>query len=197
MLPHYKGTILLVEDDARLRENLAVVFRSAGYETLRVATAEKGLAVLETYKVHLVVLDYKLPGMNGLHFFETMLSDEKYVDLRQLPVVVMTGYEVPDEEKQRFVDLGAKAFITKATGFYELKRIVDQEVEAYKAVINFNRDPGRLMSLPEYLAYIEKQIILRTIIRNPNASQDAVAKELGIPRSTLSRKMADYNLRLR
>jgi CheY-like chemotaxis protein len=140
MIPHPKGTILLVEDNVSFQQNLAVVFRSAGYETLVAASAEEGFAVLTNYKIHLIVLDYRLPDMNGMQFFDRLLSDDNHMDWRFIPVVTMTGYPISDEEKELFMRKGAKAFLTKMTGFSDLKKIVDREVEAYKAVINFEHE---------------------------------------------------------
>jgi DNA-binding NtrC family response regulator len=197
MIPHPKGTILLVEDNVSFQQNLAVVFRSAGYETLMAASAEDGFAVLANYKVHLIVLDYRLPDMNGMQFFDRLLSDDNHVDWRFIPVVTMTGYPISDEEKELFMRKGAKAFLTKMTGFSDLKKIVDREVEAYKAVINFEYEASSRFSLPDYLAHIEKQIIFRALIKNPLSSQEDLARELGLPRSTLSRKISEYQLRLR
>jgi DNA-binding NtrC family response regulator len=197
MISHPKGTILLVEDNVSFQQNLAVVFRSAGYETLMATSAEEGFAVLTNYKVHLIVLDYRLPDMNGMQFFDRLLSDDNHVDWRCIPVVTMTGYPISDEEKELFLRKGAKAFLTKTTGFSDLKIIVDREVEAYKAVINFEHDASNHFSLPDYLAHIEKQIIFRALIKNPLASQEDLARELGLPRSTLTRKISEYQLRLR
>jgi DNA-binding NtrC family response regulator len=197
MIPHPKGTILLIEDNASFQQNLAVVFRSAGYETLMAASAEDGFAVLANYKVHLIVLDYRLPGMDGMQFFEELLTNEKYAETRCVPVIAMTGFPITDEEKEKFLRKGAKAFITKSTGFSDLKKIVDREVESYKAVLNFDRGENNNFSLPDYLSYIEKQIIFRALIKNPLSPQEDIARELGIPRSTLSRKINEYQLRLR
>ncbi|MGH7595739.1 MAG: response regulator [bacterium] len=197
MILHPKGTILLVEDNVSFQQNLAVVFRSAGYETLMAASAEEGFAVLTNYKVHLIVLDYRLPDMNGMQFFDRLLSDDNHLDWRFIPVVTMTGYPISDEEKELFLRKGAKAFLTKMTGFSDLKKIVDREVEAYKAIINFENDASPHFSLPDFLAHIEKQIIFRALIKNPLSSQEDLARELGLPRSTLSRKISEYQLRLR
>jgi len=197
MIPHTKGTILLIEDNPSFQQNLAVIFRSAGYETLMAASAEEGFAVLLNYKVHLIVLDYRLPGMDGMQFFEELLSNDDFMSARSVPVVAMTGFPITEEEKQRFLRKGAKAFITKSVGFSELKKIVDREVEAYKTILNFDREENGHFSLPDYLSYIEKQIIFRALIKNPLSPQEEIARELGIPRSTLSRKISEYQLRLR
>ena len=197
MNSHPKGTLLLIEDDTQFQENLVVVFRIAGYETVLASDAQDGFAALHNHGIDLIVLDYRLPGMSGMQFLETLVSDERYLAASMTPVVVITGYPLMFEEKTRFMRLGAKALITKGTGFKDLVKIIDQEVEAYKTVTSFNTIPSREFSLPEYLCYIEKQIILRAMIKNPACSQDSIAKELGIPRSTLSRKLGEYKLRLR
>ncbi len=197
MIPHPKGTILLIEDNTIFQQNLAVVFRSAGYETLMANSAEEGFVVLANYKVHLIVLDYRLPGMDGMQFFEELLTNGKYVEARAIPVIAMTGFPIAEDEKERFLRKGAKAFITKSTGFSDLKKIVDREVEAYKTILNFEREEAGHFSLPDYLSYIEKQIIFRALIKNPLSPQEDIARELGIPRSTLSRKISEYQLRIR
>lgn len=197
MIPHPKGTLLLLEDDTALQENLAVVFRIAGYKTLFAATAEEGFAALESYQIDLIVLDHQLQGMSGLQFFEVMLCDKKFVHLRDLPVVVFTGVTLTMEERRNYLRLGAKALLTKGTGFNDLVHIIDREVETYKLIANFDRVPQRKFTLPEYLNHVEKQIILRALMKNTEASQDTIARELGIPRSTLSRKMGEYQIRLK
>ncbi len=197
MIPHPKGTLLLLEDDASLQENLAVVFRIAGYSTLFAANAEEGFAALESYQIDLIVLDHQLPNMTGLQFFEVMMFDRKFSHLRDLPVVVFTGVALTTEEKRSYLRFGAKAMISKGTGFNDLVRIIDREVDTYKLIANFDRIPQRQFTLPEYLNHIEKQIILRALIKQPAVSQDAIARELGIPRSTLSRKMGEYQIRIK
>lgn len=197
MLAHPKGNLLLIEDDARFQENLSVVFRVAGYETLFATTAEEGFSALETYQVDLIILDYMLPVMDGMQFFQRLVHDRRYMELVGLPVVIMTGYPLAAKEYEQFKELGAKAIMTKGTGFKDLVHIIDQEVEAYKTVRNFEQEANRNFSLPEYLAYVEKQIILRALIKHPESSQEVIARQLGIPRSTLSRKMSDYQLRIR
>lgn len=197
MVPHPKGTLLLIEDDASLQENLAVVFRIGGYETRFAAGAEEGFAALESFQIDLIVLDHQLQGMSGLQFFEILVFDKKFSHLRDLPVVVFTGVSLTPEEKRDYLRFGAKAVVSKGTGFNDLVQIIDREVDSYKLIANFDRIAHRRFSLPEYLNHIEKQIILRALMRNPSTSQDAIARELGIPRSTLSRKMGEYQLRFK
>src|SRR5512134_2392063 len=107
MNSHPKGTLLLIEDDTQFQENLAVVFRIAGYETLFASNAQEGFDALQSYHVDLIVLDYRLPGMSGMQFLETLLTEETYRAARVTPVVVMTGYPITLEEKSRFLRMGA------------------------------------------------------------------------------------------
>ena len=110
------GAILLVEDEALVRDATAAVLRRVGYEIL---TAVDGVEALELYRVHharlvAVVLDLVMPRMGG---------KEAYVGMRAIdpdvPVLLVTGHAL-NEEVQEIVDLGAKAFLPKPYGIETL-----------------------------------------------------------------------------
>jgi two-component system, cell cycle sensor histidine kinase and response regulator CckA len=61
------ATILLVEDEERVREVMEVILNLNGYQVLSAASANKALEIIETYQgtIHLMVTDFALPHMNG------------------------------------------------------------------------------------------------------------------------------------
>ena len=83
------GQILLVDDDADLRESLQLVLEMKGYT---VACARDGADALARLRERplpsVVLLDLMMPGMNGIEFREQQLADAR---LRDLPVVLLTG----------------------------------------------------------------------------------------------------------
>ena len=85
-------TILIVEDEAKMRRLLELDLGDDGFRTLSAEDAESGLKLLQSHAVDLVITDLKLPGMNGLELCER---------LRSLPggedavLLVMTGYGSP------------------------------------------------------------------------------------------------------
>src|ERR1019366_3784400 len=80
-------TILIIEDEAKMRRLLELNLGDDGFKTLSAGDAETGLKLLASEPVHLVLTDLKLPGMNGLEFLQTAKQQDP-----ALPIVVMTSF---------------------------------------------------------------------------------------------------------
>src|SRR5215475_6316495 len=80
-------SILIVEDEAKMRRLLELNLSEEGYTTHAVADAEGELNHLRQETADLVVTDLKLPGMSGLEF----LQEVKRMDA-VLPVILMTAF---------------------------------------------------------------------------------------------------------
>lgn len=89
------ATILLVDDDPGTLELLEETLRSAGYETQSVQSGARALEVLSSKLVSAVLLDLLMPGMDG---FDVIRHVRKEVTLRELPILVMTGKTLAQEE---------------------------------------------------------------------------------------------------
>jgi CheY-like chemotaxis protein len=83
--------ILIVEDDQLFRRALATYLVSRGFRTRVVATAEEALTSTEWPKVDLVLIDYFLPGMNGIELAKAIRA--RHIDHPRL--VLMSGYLPP------------------------------------------------------------------------------------------------------
>ncbi len=79
--------ILLVEDDADLREAISVTLRLGGVDHVAFECAEDALPAIDPEVEQMLVTDFRLPGMNGLQLLAQ--ARDKHP---QLPVVVMTAY---------------------------------------------------------------------------------------------------------
>jgi two-component system response regulator AtoC len=66
----WQKRILLIDDDAWIRDSMAVFFESEGSRFLALETAEEGLDELARRDYDIVICDYRLPGMDGLSFFK-------------------------------------------------------------------------------------------------------------------------------
>src|ERR1700686_882745 len=80
-------TILIVEDEAKMRRLLELNLGEDGFTTLSASDAEAGLKLLRENTLDLVVTDLKLPGMNGLEVLHAIKRQNAV-----LPVVVMTAF---------------------------------------------------------------------------------------------------------
>jgi DNA-binding NtrC family response regulator len=62
--------ILLVDDDEWIRDSLRIFFEAEGCHILALETAEEGLTVIEDQIFDLIIVDYKLPGLDGIEFLK-------------------------------------------------------------------------------------------------------------------------------
>jgi two-component system phosphate regulon response regulator OmpR len=84
--------ILVVEDDAAIRQVLRRVLERAGYEVLLARTTIEGHRTLQTERVDVVITDINLPGSDGLQF-----TAEVRTVYPSIPIIAMTGADGRDE----------------------------------------------------------------------------------------------------
>ncbi|MGL5287433.1 two-component system, OmpR family, phosphate regulon response regulator PhoB [Aeromonas sp. RU39B] len=101
--------ILVVEDEAPIREMLCFVLEQKGYEAIEAQDFEDGLAKVKEPYPELIVLDWMLPGGSGIQFIKQLKLDEV---TRQIPVVMLTA-RGEEEDKVRGLEAGADDYITK------------------------------------------------------------------------------------
>ena len=111
--------LLVVDDDADSREALSRILRRRGYRVTSVPNGRDALAVLTSSTPDLIVLDLRMPQMDGIMFLDVVRS---YLRLQTIPVLLMTAYpESP--ELTRATALGIRATFTKGEG--DLTRLLD------------------------------------------------------------------------
>ena len=81
------GKILIVDDEKMIRIVLSKVLSKAGYEIFEAENGKEALEKYEQYKPDLVLLDFQLPGMNGLEVLEELKEDNE-----SLIVIMLTAY---------------------------------------------------------------------------------------------------------
>ncbi len=103
------ATILIVDDEKNIRRTLQMVLSGAGFDTVEAGSAEEALALLETKEIDLVILDLKLPKMNGLEALQKMRARPEW---SALPVLVISGHASVAEAVEA-VQMGATDFFEK------------------------------------------------------------------------------------
>lgn len=112
--------ILIVDDEPGIRLLLEEVFRDDRYQVICAASGEEALARWEEWEPDLVLLDMKMPGMDGLTVLRRMAGEKL-----QVPVIIMTAYgELPVVEEA--LNQGARGYVTKPFDVLELRRMVDK-----------------------------------------------------------------------
>jgi CheY-like chemotaxis protein len=102
-----RGRILVVDDDRDLRDLLAAVLSSAGYEVLTAENGAAALSVLRTVLPDLIILDLMMPVMNGWQFRE---AQNALPDYARIPVVCLSGHHAARHQASA---LGISACVLK------------------------------------------------------------------------------------
>src|SRR5262245_56076882 len=101
-------TVLVVEDELNIRKFVAANLKARGFQVLEAPDAETGLDTLQSTIPDAIVLDIKLPGMDGWQFLEHIMIDP---DLSDIPTVVMTAHVMDSEARQiRFSNVSEVIF---------------------------------------------------------------------------------------
>ncbi len=80
--------ILIVDDDSAVAETFSRMLRLEGYEVVTALEPEKGLELAATLNPSAIILDMRMPIINGLQFLRTVRNTEGLADV---PVAIVTG----------------------------------------------------------------------------------------------------------
>ena len=114
------ASIILIEDDASLRDTLKMHLSSAGYSVRIAEDAAEGIRAILSALPDLILSDISLPYMDGLELLDVLRRDET---TQAIPVILLTG-RVDDENYLRGMQLGAAAYLTKPVKREELLKAI-------------------------------------------------------------------------
>ncbi|HDZ90460.1 MAG: response regulator [Deltaproteobacteria bacterium] len=112
--------ILIVEDDVMNRKLFRDFLNVKGYRTLEAADGKEGAELAKTERPDLILMDIRMPGMDGLEATRILKADEKTTDI---PVVALTAYAMQGDQ-EKVLDAGFDGYITKPVGMKELLKTV-------------------------------------------------------------------------
>jgi len=102
-------SVLIVDDSSSVRTVVGIALRGAGYEVLEASDGADGLRKLDGRKVHLIISDVNMPGMDGLTFLKEI---KKSAVLKFIPVMMLTTEAGADKMAIGKAE-GARAWMTK------------------------------------------------------------------------------------
>jgi len=101
--------ILVVEDNARNMALLSDVLQATGYRTLQASTGRQALTLAAQHGPALVLMDIRLPDMDGLEALRSLRSDPRTVSI---PVLAVTAQAMKGD-RERFLDAGFDGYLSK------------------------------------------------------------------------------------
>src|SRR4051794_16276395 len=189
-----KSRILVIDDEAAIRESLRMTLEYEGYDCILAATGQEGLALVERDGPDLVLLDVKMPGMDGLEVLDRLRATNE-----TLPVVVVSGHgtisTAVEATKKGAFDFIEKPFasdrvLVSLRNALDQRRLKDENRTLKKAVEVRHQMIGDSTALRQVMAAIGraaptnatvliqgesgvgKELVARTIHRNSLRSRE-------------------------
>ncbi|MES2012468.1 MAG: phosphate regulon transcriptional regulator PhoB [Pseudomonadota bacterium] len=103
------ANILIVEDEPAIQELLALNITQAGHNAMRALSVEHAQDLMRETIPDLILLDWMLPGMNGLEFARKLKSDAV---TKSIPIIMLTA-RGEEYDKVRGLEVGADDYVTK------------------------------------------------------------------------------------
>ena len=187
-------TILIIEDEAKMRRLLELNLGEDGFKTLSAGDAETALKLLASEPVHLVLTDLKLPGMSGLEFLQAAKRQNA-----ALPIVVMTAFGSVETAVEA-MKAGASDYVLKPFSLAEMRMVVRKELD-HSRLQEENRSLrealGQKYSHPNIVARSAKmQEVLATVERvAPTNSTVLLGGESGVGKDLIARAIHEKSRR--
>src|ERR1700740_1868370 len=166
-----RGSILVVDDEAEIREGLQELRSSENFDVTVAETGEAGLRKLEERPFDLMLLDVSLPDRNGLELLKEVRRRDP-----DLPVVLITAYGSIDMARAAFKG-GALDYITKPWSNDELLAQVAQAVESRRLReenVHLKRALKQRSSFPSIVGKSEKMLTLFDLVAQVAPSRSTV-----------------------
>jgi two-component system cell cycle response regulator DivK len=116
--------ILLVEDNQTNRQLLSDYLGYLGYQVFSLAGASGFFQVMADFQPHLVLLDLKLPDIDG---YTVLQQIQEGSDWLHIPVIVVSAYAFQADE-ERALSLGARRFFVKPVNLVSLRQAIAEEI---------------------------------------------------------------------
>lgn len=177
-----KPSILLVDDDERLRSRMTRAFEERGYEAQQADGYDSAIAIAQRESTEYAVVDLRMPGKSGLEVVRELHRIDPATK-----IVVLTGYGSIATALEA-VRLGATHYLTKPADVDEViasfdRGDVEGELEEHSAGSKTPQTPS--------LARVEWEHIQR-VLTDCGGNITKAAEKLGIHRRSLQRKLSKF-----
>jgi len=117
--------VLIVEDNDKNRKLVRDVLMFKGYEVIETETGEEGVRLAQERRPSLVLMDIRLPGIDGVEALRRLRAEET---TREIPIMAMTA-SVMSEDRQKIMAAGFDVYQSKPINVTEFVAAVEQLLE--------------------------------------------------------------------
>ncbi|HVY25909.1 MAG TPA: response regulator [Polyangiaceae bacterium] len=151
--------ILIVDDEPRNLDALEAILANPGYRLIRATSGDEALRLLLKHEVAAIVLDIRMPGLNGVELAQLIKSNKRF---SEVPIVLLTAYLLDDQDVIAGYGVGAVDYLTKPVNPAVLRHKIAGFAELFR----------KTRALAELNATLEERVSERT--RELEASEAAL-----------------------
>ncbi|NCC34506.1 MAG: response regulator, partial [Chloroflexia bacterium] len=122
-----RSHILVVEDDPYVRPVLIRLLQRYGLQVTHANDGFEALAAINLLQPDLVLLDIKMPGIDGL---EVLYRMHQHPEMAHIPVIILTADDLNEDTRARGMELGARAYLEKPVGSERLINTINRVLAA-------------------------------------------------------------------
>ena len=189
-----KGSILVIDDEAEIREGLELLLKTEGYHVSMADTGQSGLLRLGEQPYDLLLLDVSLPDRNGIELLKDIRRQDPH-----LPIVLITAYGSIEMARAAFKS-GAMDYITKPWSNDELLAQVAQAVESHRLReenVQLKRALKQRFNFPNIIGKSEKMLTLFDLVAQvaPSRSTVLISGESGTGKELIAKAIHSASTR--
>src|SRR6202030_1721244 len=189
-----KPSILIVEDEAKMRRLIELELADQGFRTQTVADAETALKLVNANQFDLIVTDLKLPGMSGIEFLQAVKRANTAI-----PIIIMTAFGTVESAVEA-MKIGASDYVLKPFSLAELVLVIRKELDTHhlrEENRTLREELGRRYEYKNIVAGSEKmQAVLALVERvAPTNATVLLGGESGVGKDLIARAIHQHSHR--
>src|SRR6202045_2847502 len=189
-----KGSILVIDDEAEIREGLELLLKTEGYQVSMADTGQSGLLRLGERPYDLLLLDVSLPDRNGIELLKDIRRQDPH-----LPIVLITAYGSIEMARAAFKS-GAMDYITKPWSNDKLLSQVAQAVESRRLRdenVQLKRALKQRFNFPNIVGKSDKMQVLLNLVTQvaPSRSTILISGESGTGKELIAKAIHSASTR--
>src|ERR1700723_3045729 len=189
-----KPSILVVEDEAKMRRLLELELADQDFRAQTVADAETALKLLNTNQFDLIVTDLKLPGMSGMEFLQAVKRANAAI-----PIIIMTAFGTVESAVEA-MKIGASDYVLKPFSLAELVLVIRKELDSHQLREENRNLRGALGERKKYDNIVAQSAKMKAVLAlvervAPTNSTVLLGGESGVGKDLIARAIRQHSNR--
>jgi DNA-binding NtrC family response regulator len=188
------ANILVIDDEEVIQDSCSLILKKEGFKVKAASDGEGGLLAFKKELFHVILLDLKLPGMNGMQVLAKIKEESP-----ETPVIIITGYATIGSAVEA-IKQGAFEYLTKPFAPEELRIVVNKALKSRKVFFEGIYLRDELKKKTEFDMVVGKSRAMDKVLDlvrqvSPSDSTVLISGESGTGKELIAREIHNHSLR--